>query len=176
MYFSFFPFSLSHSENYLVKWSSSGLVKDIDQLHNLRAVFTVSVFACACARLPVVAHCLFSHVTRHVGACVQSLYLLSSLRKSLARCMYLPRQSPLSNGSPRAEGSACTHWEHSASVGRYCPQEMNLWTQSQMLPKQFVWESLPRTQTHLQQTSVLLIRSVVEHPSFAVAGQKAVAR
>lgn len=36
--------SSSHSENYLVKWSSSGLVKDIDQLHNLRAVFTVSVF------------------------------------------------------------------------------------------------------------------------------------
>ncbi|XP_031416415.1 dedicator of cytokinesis protein 1 isoform X3 [Clupea harengus] len=28
------------SENYLVKWSSSGLVKDLDQLHNLRAVFT----------------------------------------------------------------------------------------------------------------------------------------
>uniref|UniRef100_A0A8C6PXR4 Dedicator of cytokinesis 1 n=1 Tax=Nothobranchius furzeri TaxID=105023 RepID=A0A8C6PXR4_NOTFU len=28
------------SENYLVKWSSSGLVKDIEQLHNLRAVFT----------------------------------------------------------------------------------------------------------------------------------------
>ncbi|XP_035997911.1 dedicator of cytokinesis protein 1 isoform X4 [Fundulus heteroclitus] len=28
------------SESYLVKWSSSGLVKDIDQLHNLRAVFT----------------------------------------------------------------------------------------------------------------------------------------
>uniref|UniRef100_A0A8C1W9A6 Dedicator of cytokinesis 1 n=1 Tax=Cyprinus carpio TaxID=7962 RepID=A0A8C1W9A6_CYPCA len=28
------------SENYLVRWSSSGLVKDIDQLHNLRAVFT----------------------------------------------------------------------------------------------------------------------------------------
>uniref|UniRef100_A0A8C6U3Z7 Dedicator of cytokinesis 1 n=1 Tax=Neogobius melanostomus TaxID=47308 RepID=A0A8C6U3Z7_9GOBI len=28
------------SENYLVKWSSSGLVKDIDQLHNLRSVFT----------------------------------------------------------------------------------------------------------------------------------------
>uniref|UniRef100_A0A673CPR4 Dedicator of cytokinesis 1 n=1 Tax=Sphaeramia orbicularis TaxID=375764 RepID=A0A673CPR4_9TELE len=28
------------SENYLVKWSSSGLAKDIDQLHNLRAVFT----------------------------------------------------------------------------------------------------------------------------------------
>lgn len=43
---SFFPFSLSslpRSENYLVKWSSSGLVKDIDQLHNLRAVFTVRV-------------------------------------------------------------------------------------------------------------------------------------
>ncbi|KAK7918815.1 hypothetical protein WMY93_010099 [Mugilogobius chulae] len=28
------------SENYLVKWSSCGLVKDIDQLHNLRSVFT----------------------------------------------------------------------------------------------------------------------------------------
>ncbi|XP_046888131.1 dedicator of cytokinesis protein 1 [Hypomesus transpacificus] len=28
------------SENYLVRWSSSGLVKDIDQLHNLRSVFT----------------------------------------------------------------------------------------------------------------------------------------
>uniref|UniRef100_A0A8C7Z6U0 Dedicator of cytokinesis 1 n=1 Tax=Oryzias sinensis TaxID=183150 RepID=A0A8C7Z6U0_9TELE len=28
------------SENYLVKWSSAGLAKDIDQLHNLRAVFT----------------------------------------------------------------------------------------------------------------------------------------
>lgn len=28
------------SENYLVRWSSSGLVKDIDQLHNLRAVLT----------------------------------------------------------------------------------------------------------------------------------------
>ncbi|KAK3528544.1 hypothetical protein QTP70_002788 [Hemibagrus guttatus] len=28
------------AENYLVRWSSSGLVKDIDQLHNLRAVFT----------------------------------------------------------------------------------------------------------------------------------------
>uniref|UniRef100_A0A673J7N6 Dedicator of cytokinesis protein 1-like n=1 Tax=Sinocyclocheilus rhinocerous TaxID=307959 RepID=A0A673J7N6_9TELE len=27
-------------ENYLVRWSSSGLAKDIDQLHNLRAVFT----------------------------------------------------------------------------------------------------------------------------------------
>lgn len=32
-----------HSENYLVRWSSSGLPKDIDRLHNLRAVFTVSV-------------------------------------------------------------------------------------------------------------------------------------
>lgn len=40
--------SLPHSENYLVKWSSSGLVKDIDQLHNLRSVFTVSVSACMC--------------------------------------------------------------------------------------------------------------------------------
>ncbi|XP_064176802.1 dedicator of cytokinesis protein 1 isoform X2 [Anguilla rostrata] len=28
------------SENYLVRWSSSGLAKDIDQLHNLRSVFT----------------------------------------------------------------------------------------------------------------------------------------
>uniref|UniRef100_A0A8C6VE30 Dedicator of cytokinesis 1 n=1 Tax=Naja naja TaxID=35670 RepID=A0A8C6VE30_NAJNA len=28
------------SENYLVRWSSSGLPKDIDKLHNLRAVFT----------------------------------------------------------------------------------------------------------------------------------------
>uniref|UniRef100_A0A6Q2YQT0 Dedicator of cytokinesis 1 n=1 Tax=Esox lucius TaxID=8010 RepID=A0A6Q2YQT0_ESOLU len=28
------------SENYLVRWSSQGLVKDIDTLHNLRAVFT----------------------------------------------------------------------------------------------------------------------------------------
>uniref|UniRef100_A0A8C9BNT0 Dedicator of cytokinesis 1 n=1 Tax=Phocoena sinus TaxID=42100 RepID=A0A8C9BNT0_PHOSS len=28
------------SENYLVRWSSSGLPKDIDRLHNLRAVFT----------------------------------------------------------------------------------------------------------------------------------------
>lgn len=36
-YFLFFP-----SENYLVRWSSSGLPKDIDRLHNLRAVFTVS--------------------------------------------------------------------------------------------------------------------------------------
>lgn len=41
-------FVFPHSENYLVKWSSSGLVKDIDQLHNLRAVFTVSVFASVC--------------------------------------------------------------------------------------------------------------------------------
>lgn len=111
---------LPHSENYLVKWSSSGLVKDIDQLHNLRAVFTVSVSACGnvClpvrvpARLPVVVCCLFSYVTRHVGACLRSLCLLSSLRKSLARSVCLPRQSPLANGSPRAEGSACTHWEH----------------------------------------------------------------
>lgn len=38
--------SLPHSENYLVKWSSSGLVKDIDQLHNLRAVFTVRANVC----------------------------------------------------------------------------------------------------------------------------------
>ncbi|NXT87803.1 DOCK1 protein, partial [Anhinga rufa] len=28
------------SENYLVRWSSCGLPKDIDRLHNLRAVFT----------------------------------------------------------------------------------------------------------------------------------------
>ncbi|XP_038839926.1 dedicator of cytokinesis protein 1-like, partial [Salvelinus namaycush] len=28
------------SENYLVRWSSQGLVKDIEQLHNLRSVFT----------------------------------------------------------------------------------------------------------------------------------------
>lgn len=34
----FFP----PSENYLVRWPSSGLPKDIDRLHNLRAVFTVS--------------------------------------------------------------------------------------------------------------------------------------
>lgn len=34
---------LFRSENYLVRWSSSGLVKDIDQLHNLRAVFTVRI-------------------------------------------------------------------------------------------------------------------------------------
>lgn len=109
-----------HSENYLVKWSSSGLVKDIEQLNNLRAVFTVSVFAYGhvwlsvrvCTRLPVVVRYLFSYVTRHVGACLQSLCLLSSLRESLARSMYLPRQSPLSNGSPRAGGSAGPHWEH----------------------------------------------------------------
>lgn len=43
----FFPASPPHSENYLVKWSSSGLVKDIDQLHNLRAVFTVRVSVCS---------------------------------------------------------------------------------------------------------------------------------
>lgn len=42
-FFSFLLSSLPRSENYLVKWSSSGLVKDIDQLHNLRAVFTVRV-------------------------------------------------------------------------------------------------------------------------------------
>lgn len=73
--FPVFPFS--HSENYLVKWSSSGLVKDLDQLHNLRAVFTVRTAAClrvcvcdtrARVLLPVVARCLFSHVMRHAGA------------------------------------------------------------------------------------------------------------
>lgn len=76
---------LSLSENYLVKWSSSGLVKDIDQLHNLRAVFTVCVFAsmcvCVCARSPVVVQCLSSRVMRPVGACLQSLYLLSSQKE-----------------------------------------------------------------------------------------------
>lgn len=120
------------------------------RLHSECLLVCVSLCVCACAHSPVVAHCLFSHVMRHVGACLQSLYLLSSLRKSLARCTYLPRQSPLSNGSPRAEGSAGTHWEHFASFGRYCPQEMNLWTQSQMMLKQFVVKSLSLTQTRLQ--------------------------
>uniref|UniRef100_A0A4W5LLW9 Dedicator of cytokinesis N-terminal domain-containing protein n=1 Tax=Hucho hucho TaxID=62062 RepID=A0A4W5LLW9_9TELE len=36
------------SENYLVRWSSQGLVKDIDQLHNLRSVFTVSICRVFC--------------------------------------------------------------------------------------------------------------------------------
>lgn len=49
-------FKFSCSENYLVRWSSSGLVKDIDQLHNLRAVFTVCrilgfTFDTFCSRL-----------------------------------------------------------------------------------------------------------------------------
>lgn len=48
--------SLPHSENYLVKWSSSGLVKDIDQLHNLRAVFTVRVSVCYNVCLCTIAH------------------------------------------------------------------------------------------------------------------------
>lgn len=58
----FFLSSLTQSENYLVKWSSSGLVKDIDQLHNLRAVFTVSVFSlyvCLCVNLLVCGSPLF---------------------------------------------------------------------------------------------------------------------
>lgn len=143
---------LSHSENYLVKWSSSGLVKDIDQLHNLRAVFTVRVYVCptVCLCSPVIAYCLFSHVMRHVGACLQSLYLLSCLRKSPARCMYLPKQSPLSNGSPKGGRVSVLPLKVLASFGRYCPQEMNLRTQSQMLQNQFVLKSLPLTQTHLQ--------------------------
>ncbi|CAJ0966424.1 unnamed protein product, partial [Ranitomeya imitator] len=32
--------TLESNENYLVRWSSSGLPKDIERLHNLRAVFT----------------------------------------------------------------------------------------------------------------------------------------
>jgi hypothetical protein len=39
---NFLLFLFFSSENYLVRWSSSGLPKDIDRLHNLRAVFTVS--------------------------------------------------------------------------------------------------------------------------------------
>lgn len=142
--------SSSHSENYLVKWSSSGLVKDIDQLHNLRAVFTVSVFVplfvCVCLPWAVAVHCLFSHVMKHVGACLRSLYLLSSLRMSLAHCMYLPRQSPPSNGSLReGRGQRAPAGEHFARFQRYCPQEMSLWMQSQMSPKQFV----VKTHSHL---------------------------
>lgn len=53
--------SLPYSENYLVKWSSSGLVKDIDQLHNLRAVFTVSVFALVYVR-PCVCVCVHTRL------------------------------------------------------------------------------------------------------------------
>lgn len=53
--FAFLLSSIPRSENYLVKWSSSGLVKDIDQLHNLRAVFTVRVsvrpHVCLCPTL-----------------------------------------------------------------------------------------------------------------------------
>jgi hypothetical protein len=30
------------TENYVVKWSKEGLARDIDQLHNLRVLFTVS--------------------------------------------------------------------------------------------------------------------------------------
>jgi len=30
------------AENYVVKWSKEGLAQDIDQLHNLRVLFTVS--------------------------------------------------------------------------------------------------------------------------------------
>lgn len=57
----------------------------------------------SCVRPPLVTRYLFSHVMRHVGACLQSLYLLSLL-KTRTRCIYLLRQSPLSNGSLREEG------------------------------------------------------------------------
>lgn len=30
------------TENYVVRWSKEGLARDIDQLHNLRVLFTVS--------------------------------------------------------------------------------------------------------------------------------------
>lgn len=30
------------TENYVVRWSKDGLARDIDQLHNLRVLFTVS--------------------------------------------------------------------------------------------------------------------------------------
>lgn len=35
---------LYFSESYLVKWSKEGLAKDLDQLNNLRVLFTVSNF------------------------------------------------------------------------------------------------------------------------------------
>lgn len=59
-------------------------------------------------RPPLVTRYLFSHVMRHVGACLQSLYLLSLL-KTRTRCIYLLRQSPLSNGSLREEGQHPPH-------------------------------------------------------------------
>lgn len=31
------------TENYVVKWSKEGLASDINQLHNLRVLFTVSI-------------------------------------------------------------------------------------------------------------------------------------
>lgn len=44
-----------------MRWSSQGLVKDIDQLHNLRSVFTVSI-----CRVLAAAACLFTQ-TCHEG-------------------------------------------------------------------------------------------------------------
>lgn len=104
-FFSLFFFH--YSENYLVKWSSSGLVKDIDQLHNLRAVFTVGVFGtvefsvCVC----VFGWCWWLFIQPCYEA-FGSLFadgpcLLSSFSKILTWCLYLPRLSPRYNGGSR---------------------------------------------------------------------------
>lgn len=102
-FFSFFFFH--YSENYLVKWSSSGLVKDIDQLHNLRAVFTVGVSESAEVSVCV---CVFVWWL-FIQPCYEafgSLFadgpcLLSSLSKILTCCLYLPRLSPRYNGGSK---------------------------------------------------------------------------
>ena len=36
-------YSSSHSENYLVRWGSTGFPKEIEMLNNLKVVFTVSL-------------------------------------------------------------------------------------------------------------------------------------
>lgn len=38
------------SENYLVKWGRQGFVKDVDQLNNLKVLFTVSAVQCGVPR------------------------------------------------------------------------------------------------------------------------------
>lgn len=66
-------FSFLASENYLIRWGSNGMPKEIEKLNNLQAVFTVSPASFIrrfCIRLFSVS--LYAHVCGRVAVAVRS--------------------------------------------------------------------------------------------------------
>lgn len=67
---------MTHSENYVVKWSKEGVPKDLDMLNNFKVIFTVSffkVYMVYCSFYPsYVSYCIIEHWLNPFKSCIIS--------------------------------------------------------------------------------------------------------